>query len=59
MSGNHFLISGRQKVTLKKIELGALHCHVYMNNNKIINAMALIALHTDSKNGLCQTRPPA
>ena len=59
MSGNHFLILGRQMVTLKKIELGALHYHVYANNNKIINTMALIVLHTDSKNALCQTRPPA
>ena len=59
MSGNHFLILGRQMVTLKKIELGGLHYHVYANNNKIINTMALIVLHTDSKNALCQTRPPA
>ena len=59
MSGNHFLILGHQMVTLKKIELGALHYHVYANNNKIINTMALIVLHTDSKNALCQTRTPA
>ena len=43
-------------VTLKNIELEALHWHVYSNINKII-AMALIALCTDSKNRLHQTRP--
>ena len=36
------------KETLKKSKLGALHCHVYLNNNKII---ARLKLH--------QTRPPA
>ena len=34
-------------MTWKKFELGALHCHVYSNNNKIINAMTLIALRTE------------
>ena len=40
----------------KNIELEVLHWRVYSNNNKII-AMALIALCTDSKNRLRQTRP--